>query len=80
MVGDVAAVRQALDIAGAVIMRQVVGKEQLAEAEHLFFDWLESLPLDIDQRTPCTMRDTIWRRLGYADTGVKGFGKIIKNI
>merc|ERR1712137_144083 len=30
----------------------------------------ESLPLDIDRRSPNTMRNSIWRRLGHADTGV----------
>jgi len=69
-VGDEQTCRQALKDVGAVILRNVASLAEVAHAESLFCDWLESLPLGIKRNDPSTIRTSVWRRLGYSNTGV----------
>lgn len=70
MLDDVASIRRALDEAGVVILRSVVSQSELDNAEALFFQWLESLPLGIKLAAPQTMKSSSWSKLGYGNTGV----------
>jgi len=53
-----------------VIFKRVAGPGELARAEELFFQWLEWAPLGIRKGEALTMRSSVWRNLGWGNTGV----------
>lgn len=68
--GDVARCRALLDEHGAVVFRAVATPAELADAERLFWEWLERTRPAVSRDRAATHTDAVFESLGYANTGV----------